>query len=134
MKKIITLIYVLMGLLATGVVAFSVLLLVRYCAAGSDDSCEDEIIKKEFLEAKTEQQPLVLLVSNGETVIPMTIIQNYYYPARWRLTIQWYADESFHERQIYVSQECYETVNIGDWFVYDKEFCSFIEPREKIEN
>ena len=58
-------------------------------------------------------------------------IWTYHYPKRWRLTVQRTKDEGNHEKQIYVTEECYDAVNVGDWFIYDKSFCSFTEPCEK---
>lgn len=109
----------------------AVFILFSFTGCASDEPCEGEIINKEFFEEYTVIQMHPVTIYNGSTVTTTIIPYTYHYPDRWRLTVQWYADNSFHEKQIYVTQACYEAVNIGDWFVYDEEFCSYIEPCEK---
>lgn len=112
-------------------VIFSCFFIVTFAACSEDEPCEGEIIKKEFLEEYTEVRTITTMVYTGTVCVPIVRPYVYRYPDRWRLTVQWYEEESFHERQIYVTEECYEAVNLGDWFVYDKDFCTYSEPCER---
>lgn len=112
-------------------VTFAMVVVIAVKSCNRDDYCEGEIIKKEFLDERYEQIPLITTIYNGTTVVPVTTLCTYYYPKRWRLTIELTKDENTQEKQIYVTEECYNAVSVGDWFVYDEAFCSFKEPCEK---
>lgn len=133
MKKAIKLVLIILPMLAVvftlaaGVLVFSLAVI----SCNKDDYFEGEIIKKEFLEEHYEQRPVITLIYNSTVAVPVTTIWTYHYPKRWRLTVQRTKDEGNHEKQIYVTEECYDAVNVGDWFIYDKSFCSFTEPCEK---
>lgn len=99
--------------------------------ACDDTSCEGEVIKKEFLEEHSEVRLMPVTIFNGKTTTIMMIPYSFHYPNRWRITVKWYSDGEFHTREIYVTEECYNKVTIGDWFVYDKDFCTYTEPCEK---
>lgn len=107
------------------------LILVVSFAGCDDDPCEGEIIKKEFLEEHTEVRTITTFIYTGKVCIPVVRPYSYHYPDRWKVTIQWYSEGKFHTREIWVTEECYNKVTIGDWFVYDKNFCSYTEPCEK---
>lgn len=113
------------------IVTFAMVVINAVKSCNKDDYCEGEVIKKEFLDERYEQQPIITLIYNGTCTVPMTTYCTYHYPQRWRLTIQWTENEISKEKEIYVTEDCFNAVNVGDWFVYDKAFCSFQEPCEK---
>ena len=97
-------------------------------ACNDETPCEGEIINKEFLEAYSTTRVTTTTIYNGTTFVVMPITYIVHYPDRWRITVQWYSNEKFESRQIYVTEDCYNSVAIGEWFVYDKSFCSYKEP------
>lgn len=110
MKKAIKLVLIILPMLAVvftlaaGVLVFSLAVI----SCNKDDYFEGEIIKKEFLEEHYEQRPVITLIYNGTVAVPVTTIWTYHYPKRWRLTVQRTKDEGNHEKQIYVTEECYD--------------------------
>lgn len=111
-----------------------IIILLNFCfllTACKEEHYEGEITCKEFLKEYTTIKIIPVIVHNGKTTSTIMIPYTHHYPDRWKLTIQWYADNKFHNKNIYVTKECYDSVNIGDWFVYNKSFCSLKEPCTK---
>lgn len=111
-------------------VMISFLSALSLAGCSNDKPCEGEVIKKEFLQAHTVVQAQPTVIYNGSSFTTILIPYTYYYPDRWKLTVKWYEEEEEHEREIYVTKECYEAVNLGDWFIYDSEYCTYREPCE----
>lgn len=91
-----------------------------------EEALSGEVKSKEFLPAYTTIIPTTTIIYNGKTAIPVIIPIVYSYPDRWKLTIK--REENGKLQDIYVTQECFEKVNINDYFVYDSDYCSLDEP------
>lgn len=105
------------------IIVFSVLII-----GCGDEFCEGEVIDKEFLPQYTSTILISHVIYNGytSTTILTPIMHNY--PDRWKLTINCTDGK---KREVYVTQECFDSVAIGDWFTYDPEYCSYDEPCTK---
>lgn len=116
--------YIILAVLLSFLFVFSLV------GCSEDEPCEGIVVKKEFLQEHTDVRFQATVIYNGSSCTTMLIPYTYHYPDRWKVTVRWYENEEKHEREIYVTKECYETVKLGDWFVYDTEFCSYKEPCE----
>ena len=114
-------------------VAFMLLIFVG-CAT---KITEGEVIEKQFTPAHSNLMTVPLTITNGKTATIVSVPYMYYYPEKWEITIQdWDDTEGKMVTATYrVTKEVYNAVEIGDKFVYDKEFePSYPEyTREKVD-
>lgn len=96
------------------------LLVVSLCGC-SNVITEGEVYEKEYREEYTAVVMLPLVISNGKsstiTMIPYIVR----YPDRYVIFIKAYQDEEWKTEDFYVSKEVYDSINIGDMFLYDEE-------------
>ena len=97
-----------------------ILLVVSLCGC-SNAITEGEVYKKEYREEHTTVMVLPLVISNGKTTTTTMIPYFVYYPDRYVIFIKAYQDEEWKTEDFYVSKEVYESINIGDMFLYDEE-------------
>jgi len=99
--------------------AICIILIVSLC--GCSTITEGEVYEKEYREAHTQIMMLPLNISNGKT--SSTIMVPYFirYPERYVILIKAYQDEKWVTEDFYVSKEVYDTINIGDMFLYDED-------------
>lgn len=81
---------------------------------------EGEVYAKEYREAFTTVNCYPVVISNGKTTTTMIIPYTVYYPERWVIFIKSFEDGEWLTEDYFVSESIYNSVNIGDIFVYDK--------------
>lgn len=106
---------------------FITLFLFSACAT---EPFEGEVCELEYEEAYTTTVILPVTIYNGKTtsIIPVPYIRSY--PDRWRVVVREYDSEKdeFIYHECYVTEETYNSLKIGDWFVYDEDYCYPNEP------
>lgn len=94
---------------------------------------EGEVCELEYKEAYTTTTLLPTTIFNGKTSSVVLIPHILHYPDRWRVKVWQYDEESgekiYHE--CYVTEEVFNSLKIGDWFVYDESYCYPDEPCTK---
>lgn len=81
-----------------------------------------EVINKSYTEAHTQMLLIPVVISNGKTMSTILVPYIYHYSDRWDVTIQaWDAADKKMKRATYrVTEDVYNSVDIGAEFVYDK--------------
>lgn len=103
-------------------------LLVGVFTSCANRITEGEVTEKEFLPAETTVMVLPVVTSNGKTASTSYIPYTVCYPDRWYITIQKYSEkeEKMLTATYRVTEDVYDAVEVGDEFVYDKNY----EPTE----
>lgn len=96
------------------------LLVVSLCGC-SNVITEGEVYEKEYREEYTAVVMLPLVISNGKSSTTTMIPYIVRYPDRYVIFIKAYQDEEWKTEDFYVSKEVYDSINIGDVFLYDEE-------------
>ena len=96
------------------------LLVVSLCGC-SNEITEGEVYEKEYREAHTTVMMLPLVISNGKTTKTTMIPYLVHYPDRYVIFIKAYQDDEWKTEDFYVSKEVYDSIKIGDMFLYDEE-------------
>lgn len=97
---------------------------------------EGDIYEKEFKPEYTTVSVLPMTISNGKTVTTIMVPYTIHYPDRWVIYIKAYEEEKqeWLTEDFYVSKEVYDSVNIGDRFVFDESMGTRDEPYTKTRN
>lgn len=95
----------------------------------SDNPISGEIKEKVFLPASSQIIPTTHVICTGKTVITIITPIVFSYPDRWVIKVA--EENTGNLKDIYVTQECFNLVNVGDWFTYNPEYCSYDEPCTK---
>lgn len=82
---------------------------------------EGEVYGKEYREAYTTVMPYPMVIYNGHTTTTMIIPYTVHYPERYVIHIKAFVDDEWVTEDFYVSKEVYDSINVGDMFLYDKE-------------
>ena len=96
------------------------LLVVSLCGC-SNAIAQGEVYEKEYREAYTTVMMFPLVISSGKTTTITTIPFFVHYPDRYVVFIKAYQDEEWKTEDFYVSKEVFDSINIGDMFLYDQE-------------
>ena len=96
------------------------LLVVSLCGC-SNVITEGEVYEKEYREEYTAVMMLPLVISNGKSSTTTMIPYIVRYPDRYVIFIKAYQDEEWKTEDFYVSKEVYDSINIGDMFLYDEK-------------
>lgn len=96
------------------------LLVVSLCGC-SNVITEGEVYKKEYREEYTTVIMLPLVISNGKSSTTTMIPYIVRYPDRYVIFVKAYQDEEWKTEDFYVSKEVYDSINVGDMFLYDEE-------------
>jgi hypothetical protein len=80
---------------------------------------EGEVYEKEYRAEFTTVMMLPLTISNGKTVTTTIIPYVVHYPDRYVIHIKAFVNDEWMTEDFYVSKEVYDSINIGDMFVYD---------------
>ena len=96
-----------------------ILLVVSLCGC-SNAIAEGEVYKKEYREAHTQVMFLPLIISNGKTTSTIMVPYFLHYPDRYVIFIKAYQDKEWKTEDFYVSKEVYDSIKIGDMFLYDE--------------
>lgn len=91
---------------------------------------EGEVCELEFKEAYTTTTVIPITIYNGKTTSIIMVPYVYHYPDRWFVKVKSFDEEKqkFIYNSCYVTKECFETLKIGDWFVYNEDYCFDEEP------
>ena len=110
----------------------SVLALIMMTSC-SDSINEGDVYDKEFKPEYTTVSVLPMTISNGKTVTTIMVPYAIHYPDRWVIYIKAYDEETckWINEDFYVSEEVYDSVNIGDYFVFDEDMGTRDEPYTK---
>lgn len=81
---------------------------------------EGEVYAKEYREAFTTVNCYPVVISNGKTTTTMIIPYTVYYPERWVIFIKSFEDGEWLTEDYFVSESIYNSINVGDIFVYDE--------------
>lgn len=115
----------------------AVLLLALLLCSCATKITEGEIYEKEFKAEETQLLPITTFIYTGKVAIPVTHFYNRHYPDRYIVRIRQYNEEenTYLYNEYYVNKETFDKVNIGDWFIFDENFCIENEPytQEKAE-
>jgi hypothetical protein len=89
---------------------------------------QGEVIEKEFTPSHTRIMVIPVVHSNGKTSYTTLVPFTYFYPDTWKITIQSYDEEKGENltATYRVTENVYDSVKIGDEFVYDEN----MEPDE----
>lgn len=100
---------------------------------GCAEVSEGDVYSKEFKPAYMTTIIVPMVISNGETSTTYFIPYIYRYPDRWVISIKKYNEkkQEFDTAEFYVSEEVYDQVNIGDYFIFDEDMGSREEPYTK---
>lgn len=81
------------------------------------------MVSKEFTPAYSQTMMVPIVYSNGKTTYTTMVPFLYHYDDDWEVTIQQYSEEesSMLSATYRVTQEVYDSVSIGDEFVYEKD-------------
>ena len=102
----------------------------------SDSINEGDVYEKEFKPEYTTVSVLPMTISNGKTVTTIMVPYTIHYPDRWVIYIKAYDEETrkWITEDFYVSEEVYDSVNIGDYFVFDEDMGTRDETYTKQES
>lgn len=92
----------------------------------SKDITEGSVVNKEFSPAHSETVTIPRIISNGKTCSTVIVPYVYHYSDTYKITIRDYIDNEEQTATYRVTKEVYDSVNIGDEFIYNKEY----EPNE----
>lgn len=97
------------------------------------EAFEGEVCELEFKPAYTTTIIIPVTIWNGKTSSVFMIPYIRYYPDRWYVKVREYVsgDGMYKYHECYVTEEVYNTLEVGDWFVYDEEYCFPDEPYEQ---
>ena len=97
------------------------------------ESFEGEVCELEFKPAYTTTVIIPVTIYNGTTSSLVMIPYIRYYPDRWYVKVKEYVigEETYTYYECYVTEEVYDSLEVGDWFVYDEEYCFPNEPYEQ---
>lgn len=103
-------------------IVLAVVLLLSISACSSKIT-SGEVVKKSFTPAHNEVRMIPIVVSNGKTFTTCVIPYTYHYSDCWEITIAaWDEKEKKMQTATYrVNEGVYESVEIGDEFVYKKD-------------
>lgn len=116
--------------------ALCLIMLLSLCGC-LDKITEGEVYEKEYREAHTSLMMLPLVVSNGKTTTTTIVPYIVYYPDRYVIHIRAFVDNEWVTEDFYVSEEVYNSINIGDMFVFDEDRGDLTEEpytKERSEN
>lgn len=103
-----------------------------FCVACKEEtkSFEGEVCKLEYKEEYTTIIPITTHIYNGKTMTPIIAMYVRTYPDRWYVQVKTFNEEKqkYDYNDCYVTEATYNSLKIGDWFVYDEDYCFPEEP------
>lgn len=111
----------------------SILLFIILLTGCAKKITEGYVYYKEFRQEKTTVMIIPMVISNGKSCTTMMIPMVHRYPDRWVIFIKAYNEEkkAFETEDFYVTEEVYNNINIGDYFIFDDEMGTDEEPCTK---
>ena len=103
-------------------VFLSILLIALIFGGCSQNLTQGEVIKKEFTPAHSETTILPVVTTDGENMSTIFVPYVYYYSDTYKITIRDYIDNEEQTATYRVTEEVYDSVDIGNEFIYSKEY------------
>lgn len=101
---------------------FLPLLFIALCAC-SAKLTQGEVSKKEFVPKHTETVLIAQIFTDGENIQTIFVPFVYFYDDTYKITIRAYDENKEENTATYrVKKEIYDKVDIGDEFIYQKDF------------
>lgn len=119
MKSIFIIIFLLLTTLFIGTPAL-------FDYLNSKNITEGEVINKNFTPAHSETSMLPIVTTDGKNISTIIVPYVYHYSDTYKITIRDYIDNEEQTETYRVTKEVYDSVDIGDEFIYNEEF----EPNE----
>lgn len=115
-------------------IILTILLLFSFTGCSKQEPFEGEICKLEYQPAYTTTTLIPIIISNGKTTTTILVPYIFYYPDRWYVQVREYVGEyeEFVYHECWVTEEVFNSLSVGDWFVYNEDYCFPDEPCEKI--
>ena len=82
---------------------------------------EGEVYEKTFTPAHTTSMMMPYTISNGKTIIIVMVPVCRHYPDQDEICIKAVQDDEWITATYYVTEEVYSTVDVGDYFRYEKD-------------
>lgn len=101
-------------------VTLCLIILAMICGC-SDTITEGEVYEKEYKEAFTTTSILPLVISTGKTTTTIMVPYFIRYPDRYVIHIKSFVDDEWVTEDFYVTKEVYDSINVGDMFIYDED-------------
>jgi hypothetical protein len=99
---------------------------------------EGEVYDKEHRDESTQYMLMPITTSDGETSNTIYVPFFITHPETWIISIKAYNEENreYDRQTYYVSQEVFDSVNIGDWYVYENGDGTTEEPviKKRVED
>ena len=96
---------------------------------------EGTVIEKEFIPAHTNRTTISIPHRVGKITTVSVIPVTRHYDDQWTITFEGYLDGKLKVRTAYVTKEVYNSYEIGDRFIYDKDRDSdeesYVEERDE---
>lgn len=105
--------------------------LILICFSGcSKGIAEGTIYKREFVAEHTETIIIPIVHSTGETCYTTMIPVIRMYPDEWIVSVKKYNKDlsEWETKDFYVSQQVYDKVEVGDYYVFNKKDGTTDEP------
>lgn len=103
-------------------IILAILLIALVLGGCSQQLSQGEVIKKEFVPAHSETTIIPMATTDGKNVTTIMMPYVYYYADTYKVTIKGYIDSEKQTATYRVTKEVYDSINIGDEFVYNEEF------------
>lgn len=82
---------------------------------------EGEVYEKNFIPEHTDHLILPLVISNGKTTNVIMLPVRRHYPDQYEICIKAVQYDEWITATYYVTEEVYSTVDVGDYFRYEKD-------------
>lgn len=112
-------------------VLMSIVIIIGICFSGcSEKITEGTVYKRNFVAEHTETMMIPIVHSTGKTSFTTIIPMIRTYPDEYIISIKKYDTDSkdWETADYYVSQEVYDKVKVGDYYVFDDKDGTADEP------
>jgi len=116
-----------------GILAITIVAAILALIACAPQISEGDVYGKEFKPEHTQFMMMPITINNGKTTTTVMMPYTLHYPDRWVIYIKAYDEEKqeWVYEEFYVSEEVYNSVNIGSYFVFDDGMGTREEPYTK---
>lgn len=105
--------------------------LILICFSGcSKGTAEGTVYKREFVAEHTETIIIPIVHSTGKTSYTTMMPVIHIYPDEWIVSVKKYNKDlsKWETKDFYVSQQVYDKVEVGDYYVFNKKDGTTDEP------
>lgn len=101
---------------------FSILLIALVLCGCSQKLTQGEVIEKKFTPAHSEVMIIPMVTTDGKNTSITNVLYIYYYSDTYKITIRDYIDNEEQTATYRVTQEVYDSVDVGNEFIYSEEY------------